>query len=75
MLRGVAKHRRSPNLAEAVIKDGGLSVLVDCLEEFDPSVKEAGAWALACIARSTPNLDRKIGTTPSLPSRWSPQRQ
>ena len=29
----------------------GLAVLVDCLEEFDPTVKEAGAWALSCIAK------------------------
>lgn len=51
MLRSVAKHKKSPNLAEAVINDGGLAVLVDCLEEFDPTVKEAGAWALSCIAK------------------------
>jgi hypothetical protein len=34
-----------------VINDGGLTVLVDCLEEFDPAVKEAGAWAISCIAK------------------------
>ena len=54
MLRSVAKH--SPHLAKAVVNSGALEALVSCLEEFDPSVKEAAAWALACIAKHTHDL-------------------
>lgn len=30
---------------------GALDALVICLEEFDPGVKEAAAWALGYIAK------------------------
>ena len=49
VLRAVAKH--SPQLAQSVVDSGALDSLVVCLEEFDPSVKEAAAWALGYIAR------------------------
>jgi len=49
VLRAVAKH--SPDLAQAVVDCGALDALVICLEEFDPGVKEAAAWALGYIAR------------------------
>ena len=49
MLRAVAKH--SPQLAQSVVDCGALDSLVICLEEFDPTVKEAAAWALGYIAR------------------------
>lgn len=49
MIRAVAKH--SPELAQAVVDSNALDALVSCLEEFDPSVKEAAAWALGYIAR------------------------
>ena len=39
VLRAVSKH--SPQLAQAVVDSGALEALVSCLEEFDPSVKEA----------------------------------
>jgi len=45
----VAKH--SPQLAQSVVDCGALDSLVICLEEFDPTVKEAAAWALGYIAR------------------------
>lgn len=51
MLRSVAKH--SPELAQAVVDSGALDALVPCLEEFDPSVKEAAGWALGYIAGHT----------------------
>jgi Armadillo/beta-catenin-like repeat len=54
VLRSVAKH--SPHLAKAVVNSGALDALVNCLEEFDPSVKEAAAWALACIAKHNHEL-------------------
>jgi hypothetical protein len=31
-----------------VVDSGALDALVGCLEEFDPSVKEAAGWALGC---------------------------
>lgn len=49
VLRAVAKH--SPELAQAVVDCGALDALVISLEEFDPGVKEAAAWALGYIAR------------------------
>ena len=45
----MAKH--SPQLAQSVVDCGALDSLVICLEEFDPTVKEAAAWALGYIAR------------------------
>ena len=45
----MAKH--SPALAHAVVDSGAVEALVGCLEEFDPGVKEAAAWALGYIAR------------------------
>lgn len=38
-------------LFQAVVDCGALDALVTCLEEFDPGVKEAAAWALGYIAR------------------------
>lgn len=49
VLRAVAKH--SPELAHSVVDCGALEALVICLEEFDPGVKEAAAWALGYVAR------------------------
>ena len=45
----MAKH--SPQLAQSVVDCGALEALVVCLEEFDPGVKEAAAWALGYVAR------------------------
>ncbi|OBS80116.1 hypothetical protein A6R68_21685, partial [Neotoma lepida] len=49
VLRAVGKH--SPQLAQAIVDCGALDTLVICLEDFDPGVKEAAAWALGYIAR------------------------
>jgi hypothetical protein len=49
VLRAVAKH--SPELAKAVVDSGALDALVPCLEEFDPTVKEAAGWAIGYIAQ------------------------
>lgn len=35
---------------QAVVDSGALDALVGCLEEFDPSVKEAAGWALGYAA-------------------------
>jgi len=45
ILRAVAKH--TPELAQAVVDSGALDALVICLEEFDPSVKEAACYTIA----------------------------
>ena len=45
----MAKH--SAELAQSVVDCGALEALVICLEEFDPGVKEAAAWALGYVAR------------------------
>ena len=57
-MRAVAKH--SPELAQAVVDSGALESLVVCLEEFDPSVKEAAAWALGYIAGHTGELAQAV---------------
>ena len=36
---------------QSVVDSGALEGLVICLEEFDPGVKEASAWAMGYIAR------------------------
>lgn len=52
MCRFVSKMiQRSDCLLQAVVDCGALEALVICLEEFDPGVKEAAAWALGYIAR------------------------
>ncbi len=53
-MRAVARH--SPNLAHAVVNSNALEALVSCLEEFDPAVREAAAWALAHIAKHEESL-------------------
>lgn len=58
MLRAVAKH--SASLAQAVVDAGALEGLVLCLEEFDPSVKEAAAWALGNVATHSPSLAQAV---------------
>lgn len=50
-MRAVAKH--SPDLSQAVVDSNALETLVPCLEEFDPTVKEAAAWAIGYIAQHT----------------------
>ena len=50
----MAKH--SSTLAKAVVDSAALDALVVCLEEFDPSVKEAAAWALSYISKHTAEL-------------------
>jgi len=56
----VAKH--SPQLAQSVVDCGALDALVICLEEFDPGVKEAAAWALGYIARHNAELAQAVSS-------------
>lgn len=64
VLRAVAKH--SPELAQAVVDCGALDALVISLEEFDPGVKEAAAWALGYIARHNGCKSEDFKTTHQL---------
>ena len=49
-------------LCQSVVDSGALDALVACLEEFDPGVKEAAAWALgACPRFSPPFLSARAG--------------
>lgn len=43
---------------QAVVDSGAVTALVTCLDEFDPSVKEAAAWALGYIARHNSGFTR-----------------
>ena len=45
---------------QAVVESGALDALVGCLEEFDPGVKEAAAWALGYIARHNGELAQTV---------------
>ena len=47
-------------MAKAVVNSGALDALVNCLEEFDPSVKEAAAWALAYISKHSAELAQAV---------------
>jgi 3-methyladenine DNA glycosylase AlkD len=61
----VAKH--SPDLAQAVVDSNALETLVPCLEEFDPSVKEAAAWAIGYIAQHTSTLAQHVVDAGAVP--------
>ena len=64
-MRAVAKH--SPQLAQSVVDCGALDSLVICLEEFDPTVKEAAAWALGYIARHSEELAQAVVDAGAVP--------
>lgn len=49
VLKSVAQH--SEHLARCVMDAGGVEPLVQCLEEFDPNVKEGAAFALSQVAK------------------------
>ena len=61
----MAKH--SPELAQSVVDCGALEALVSCLEEFDPGVKEAAAWALGYIARHNEQLAQSVVDAGAVP--------
>lgn len=64
-MRSVARH--SPQLAQAVVNSGATQSLVNCLEEFDPSVKESAAWALGYIARHNGDLAQSVVDAGAIP--------
>jgi len=44
-----------------------LEALVLCLEEFDPDVKEAAAWALGCVAKHNNELSQAVVDVGAVP--------
>lgn len=38
-------------MALTIVSEGGLEAMVLCLEDFNPSVMEAAAWAIGYISR------------------------
>ncbi len=72
VLRSVAKH--SPELAHAVVDAGALESLCNCLEEFEPSVREAAAWAIGYIAGHMAELARGLDAL-SRPRRSTPREE
>ncbi|TNN59505.1 Sperm-associated antigen 6 [Liparis tanakae] len=54
-------------LQNAVVACGGVDALVCCLEEFDPGVKEAAAWALGCVARHNASLSQSVVDAGAVP--------
>ena len=58
VLRSISKH--SPELAESLEKTVGLQYVIECLEHFDPSVKEAAAWVIGNIAGHSADLARTV---------------
>ena len=50
-----------------MVDSGALDSLVVCLEEFDPSVKEAAAWALSYIAKHTDKLAQAVVDVGAVP--------
>lgn len=46
---------------------GGLEMIVLCLEEFDPSVKENAAWAIAYIAKHNEFLANSVIESGAVP--------
>ena len=52
---------------QAVVDSGALDALAICLEEFDPGVKEAAAWALGYIARHNAELAQSVVDSGAVP--------
>lgn len=48
-MRALVKH--TPEMALTVVTEGGLEAMTLCLEDFNPGVKEAAAWAVGYISR------------------------
>lgn len=63
VISSVARH--SIKLAETLVQHDVISYLVKCLEEYDPSVKEAAVWALGYIAKHTEKLALKVASEPN----------
>jgi hypothetical protein len=61
----VAKH--TAGLAEKVAESGAIEPLVECLSQFDPSVKEAAASALANIAKHSGELAQLVVDQDAIP--------
>ena len=57
---------------QAVVDCGALDSLVACLEEFDPGVREAAAWALGYVAGHSAELAQTVRACFSQPQQPRP---
>eukprot|EP00924_Labyrinthula_sp_SR-Ha-C_P004131 augustus_masked-scaffold_3-processed-gene-15.3-mRNA-1 protein AED:0.00 eAED:0.04 QI:0/-1/0/1/-1/1/1/0/593 len=64
VIRSVARHEEE--LANAVTNFGAVDALNNCLEEFDPQVKEAAVLALGLIGTHSEDLAQKLKDMGSL---------
>ena len=58
VISSVARH--SKELAKKVADNQAIKFLVNCLYEYDPTVKEAAVWALGYIAQHSEELAKLI---------------
>lgn len=57
--------RQSEELARKITQFPAIKYLVSCLEEYDPSVKEAAVWALGYIAKHSDQLAKLVTNEPN----------
>lgn len=54
--------KHSPELAKHVVIDDhiGMEAMIVCLEDFDPGVREAAAWAIGYVSKHNSELAQAI---------------
>ena len=57
--------RQSEDLAKKITNYSAIKYLVSCLEEYDPSVKEAAVWALGYISQHSDELAKLVTNEPN----------
>ncbi|KAJ3618002.1 hypothetical protein MTP99_006039 [Tenebrio molitor] len=57
VLRSICKH--DSELATFVVESGAILPIINCLEDFEPSVQESAAWVIGYIARHNQTLAQK----------------
>jgi len=57
VLSSVSSHK---NLVQRVANEKVVSFLVECLEEYDPAVKESAAWTIGCMSFHDAEISKKF---------------
>lgn len=57
VLSSVSSHK---TLVQSVANDRVVTFLVDCLEEYDPAVKESAAWTIGCMSYHEADIAKKF---------------
>uniref|UniRef100_A0A1B6DNB5 Sperm-associated antigen 6 n=1 Tax=Clastoptera arizonana TaxID=38151 RepID=A0A1B6DNB5_9HEMI len=65
LLRCLAKH--SADLAETIVTNRGLDIIIHCVDHLDPAIKESAVWALGNIAKHNNQLARAVEKAGSIP--------